>query len=317
MIIKAGGTGDPRTVQFPKAESDGTITIKDKKDVVDKIIAAMQQFVAERESQTTKEIEVPGDKHRSLIGRGGDTKKGLESKFKVSIDIPRQGSGQTLVKITGLPEDVEKAKTHILDLVKDQEGETLQVPRKVHHNIADNGQFFRKLRNDHQITVDHAGHKVPPKPAAPSNTRSNGGSLPLITDDDNEAADAFSWNLVKTGDSNLDGEIPWVLRGPPDNLAKARASLAAAIEQALKNDTTGYLVLPDPRTYRYVIGQGGGKVNSIRKATGCKITVPRDQAKDEAIEISGSAEGVEKAKDLILKAVKEGGNGANGNGSRA
>ena len=304
-------------MQFPKAESDGTIIIKDKEDVVDKIIEAMQQIVSERESQTTEEIEVPGDKHRSLIGRGGDTKKGLESKFKVSIDIPRQGSGQTSVKITGLPEDVEKAKTHILDLVKDQEGETVQVPRKFHHNIAENGQFFRKLRNDHQVTVDHAGHKPPPKPAAPSHARANGGSLPLITDDDNESADAFSWNLVNTGDSELDGEIPWVLRGPPDNLSKARAVLQAAIEQSTKNDTIGYLVLPDPRTYRYVIGQGGSKVNSIRKATGCKITVPRDQAKDEAIEISGSAEGVEKAKDLILKAVKDGGNGnGNGNGSR-
>jgi hypothetical protein len=41
--------------------------------------------------------------------------------------------------------------------------------------------------------------------------------------------------------------------------------------------------------------------------------VPRDQAKDEAIEVCGSAEGVEKAKELILQAVKEGmNNGANG-----
>ena len=118
---------------------------------------------------------------------------------------------------------------------------------------------------------------------------------------------------MKTSESDSDGEIPWILRGPPDNLPKAKSALEAAIEQAMKNTTTGYLVLPDPRTYRYVIGQGGSKVNSIRRATGCKITVPRDQAKDEAIEILGSAEGVEKAKEMVLKAVKEGGNGANGN----
>lgn len=274
----------------------------------------MNQIVLERESQTTETIDVPTDKHRSLIGRGGETKKELESKFKVSIDIPRQGNGQTGVKIVGLPADVEKAKSHILDLVKDQEGETIQVPRKVHHTIADNGQFFRRLRNDHQVTVDHAGNKVPPKPATPT-PRSNGGALPLITDDEDSAADAFTFNVVDLSESNLDGEIPWVLRGPPESLGKARAQLATAIEQALKNTTTGYLVLPDPRTYRYVIGQGGSKVNSIRKATGCKITVPRDQAAGEAIEIVGSAEGVEKAKDLILKAVKDG--SANSNGERS
>lgn len=311
IVLKAGGSDDrrelARTVQFPKSDSDGnTIKIEGNKDVVDKIIAQMQEIVAERESQVTQTIDVPTEKHRNLIGRGGETKRNLESKFKVSIDIPKQGSGQTGIKLTGRPEDVEKAQTHILELTKDPAGETIQVPRKIHHIVSDNGQFFRKLRNNHQVTVDHAGHKVPPKPAAPS-ARATGGSLPLITDDADKAADAFLWNVVSNNDSDLDGEIPWVLKGPEESIPKAKSALQAAIEQALKNDTTGYLVLPDPRTYRYVIGQGGSKVNSIREATGCKITVPRDQAKDEAIEIAGSADGVEKAKELILKAVKEGG----------
>ena len=110
---------------------------------MEKIVAAMQKIIVERDSQTVETIEVPTDKHRSLIGRGGETKKDLESKFKVSIDIPRQGSGQEGVKIVGQPDAVEKAKTHILDLIKDQEGETIQVPRKIHHTVADNGQFFR------------------------------------------------------------------------------------------------------------------------------------------------------------------------------
>lgn len=272
----------------------------------------MRQIVAERDSQTTETIEVSTDKHRSLIGRGGETKKDLESKFKVSIDIPRQGSGQTGVKIAGQPTDVEKAKAHILDLVKDQEGETVQVPRKVHHIVADNGLFFRKLRNDHKVKVDHGGQKLPPKPAAPANARANGGALPLITDDADEVSNAHSWNVVSIGESDLDGEIPWILQGSPENVAKAKGILSAAIEQALKNTTTGYLVLPDPQTYRYVIGQGGKQVNSIRNATGCKISVPRDQAKDEAIEISGTADGVEHAKELILKAVEEGSNNTNG-----
>jgi rRNA processing protein Krr1/Pno1 len=316
MVLQAGGSDDrreiARTVQFPKAESDGNLVkIEGNKDVVEKIIAAMQQIIAERESQTTETIDVPTDKHRSLIGRGGETKKDLESKLKVSLDIPRQGNGQTGVKITGAPSDVENAKAHILELVKGQEGETIQVPIKVHHIIADNGRFFRRLQIDHQVTVDHAGQRQPQKPAAPTNTRVDGGSLPLITDDADEVADVHSWNVFNA-DSGVEGEIPWVLRGPADNVGKAKATLASAIEQALKNTTTGYLVLPDPRTYRFVIGQGGSKVNGIRKATGCKITVPRDQAKDEAIEISGTAEGVEKAKDLVLQAVKEGSSGANG-----
>lgn len=270
----------------------------------------MQKIVSERESQTTETIDVPTDKHRSLIGRGGETKKDLEAKFAVSIDIPRQGTDQTGIKITGLPAAVEKAKAHILDLVKDQEGVTVQVPKKVHHIIADNGSYFRKLRNDLQVTVDHAGNKVPAKPSQPANT-ANSGALPLITDEADDAAEVFSWHVVDLSDSATSGDIPWVLRGNADNLPKAKANLEAAIEQALKSTCTGYLGLPDPRTYRYVIGQSGSKVNSIRKATGCKITVPRAESRDDKIEVVGSTEGVEKAREMILKAVKEGSSNSN------
>ncbi|OTB02159.1 hypothetical protein M426DRAFT_62713 [Hypoxylon sp. CI-4A] len=308
IVIKAGGPEDrrlqARTIQFPKQDADGNaIKIEGRQDVVDKIIASINALVSERESQVTETVEVPVEKHRSLIGRGGETKRQLESQLNVSIDIPRQGSGLTDVKLVGQPANVEKAKEHILALIKEQQGETIQIPRKYHHAISDNGQFFRRLRNDHKVTVDHAGQAVPAKPK-PSSTRANTGSLPLITDPES-ATDAHSWTTIDTASSE-DGDIPWVLKGNPDNIEKAKKAIAAALEQAQKNNTTGYLILPDPSTYRHVIGQGGSKVNSIRKQSGCKINVPRDQARDEAIEVVGSKEGCEKAKELILQAVHEG-----------
>lgn len=312
IVVKAGGSDDrrelARTVQFPKQEAEGNaIKVEGRKDIVDKICAQIQEIVSQRESQVTSTVEVPVEKHRSLIGRGGDAKRQLESQFNVSIDIPRQGSGQTGVKITGQSTDVEKAKEHILSSIKEQQGETIQVPRSLHHAVSNNGQIFRKLRNDHHVTVDHAGQATPPKPS-PAQTRANGGALPLITDDEEATADAHSWKVVENTSAE-EGDIPWVLRGSPENIEKAKKAIETALEQAKKGNVTGYLVLPDPRTYRHVIGQGGSKVNSIRKQSGCKINVPRDQAKDEAIEVIGSKEGVEKAKDLILAAVRDGVNG--------
>lgn len=277
---------------------------------MDKIIARILTIVTERESQVTEVIDVPTEKHRSLIGRGGDTKRNLEAQLKVSIDIPRQGSGQTAVKIVGQPGDVEKAKAHIESLVKEQEGETIQIPRTLHHAITNNGQIFRKFKNDFRVTVDHAGHTIPPRPtAAPTTgTRVNGGALPLITDDVEANPDVHSWNVVQPTSATEaeEGDIPWVLRGSPENIEKAKKAIEQALEQVGKQTATGYLILPDPRTYRFVIGQGGSKVNQIRKASGCRITVPRDQAGGEAIEVVGSLEGVEKARELILAAVKEG-----------
>ena len=273
--------------------------------MVDKIIAQIEAMVAERESQVTDSVEVPTEKHRTLVGRGGETKRNLEAQFNVSIDVPRQGSTHTAVRIVGQAADVEKAKAHIANLVKEQEGVTVQIPRALHHAVSSNGALFRRLRNDHHVSVDHAGHAVPPKPAAPTDARANGGALPLITDDDDAAADAHSWKVVEQT-SDEEGDIPWVLRGSPENIEKAKRLIHGLLQQAGGQNAVGYLVLPDPRTYRFVIGQGGSKVNAIRRQSGCRITVPRDQAQGEAIEVAGSREGVEKAKELILEAVKEG-----------
>lgn len=272
-------------------------------DVVEKIVAAISQIVSTLESQETDVLDVPTDKHRMLIGRAGSDKKALESKFNVVLDIPRKEQNSTAIKITGQGEDVAKAKLHIQDLVKEQEGQTVVVPLRVHHSVSDNGQIFRRLRND-GVTVDHAGRKAPPKPSAPADLRSNSGPLPLITDDPTE--DTHHWKTVDLSESNLDGDIPWILRGRPESVSKAQADIEAAIKEALQHSTTGYLSLPDPTTYRYVIGHKGKNVENIRRETGCKITVPRDQTKDEPIEVVGSAAGVEAAKDLILKAVSEG-----------
>ena len=140
--------------------------------------------------------------------------------------------------------------------------------------------------------------------------------MPLITDDRDDAGH-YPWEVVDhTSGSAEEGNIPWILRGSAENVAKARAVLQKALEQAKEQSATGYLVLPDPKMYRFVIGPGGAQINSIRKQTGCRITVPKDQAKGEAIEVLGSKEGVEKAKDIILGIVKNGGSGGGGGGSR-
>ncbi|MCJ1403798.1 hypothetical protein MMC11_007021 [Xylographa trunciseda] len=321
IVVEAGGSDDrrelARTIRFPRQDSDeSAIRVEGTKAIVEKIAEAIAAFVNQRENQVTEIVEIAPEKHRLLIGHGGETRKALESRFKVSIDIPRQtvqGPQRSQVKLAGPPEDVEKAKQHILELVRDQEGETIQVPRSLHNVVSDNGQFFRRLRQDQKVTVDHAGQQPPAKSSNAPRSRVNGGdTLPLITDD-HDSVDNHSWEVVDHGSGDTEtGEIPWVLRGSAENVAKARAMLQKALEQAQRQGSTGYLILPDPRTYRLVIGPGGSQINSIRKQTGCKISVPRDQAKGEAIEIVGTSEGVEQAKDIILEIVKNGATPGNG-----
>ena len=322
IINEAGGSDDHREssrlirYRFPAQDSpEKSVRFEGNRTVVEKIIAAIQTFVNQRDSQTSAVIEVAPEKHRLLIGHGGDVRRNLESRFKVAIDIPKisqQGPARSQIKIDGLPRDVEQASAHILTLVKDQEGETIKVPQRIHHVIS--GQLFHRLRHDYKVTVDHAGQHPPPKPAGPRAPAHGTGALPLITDDQ-ESVDKHSWEIVDSNvESMEEGEIPWVLRGSSENVTKARVALEKAIQQAQSqaNSSTGYLVLSDPRTYRFIVGPGGSQISSIRRQTGCKIQVPRSQVKGEAIEIVGSKEGVEHAKEIILDIVQNGGNGGNG-----
>ncbi|KAL1388390.1 hypothetical protein HDK64DRAFT_269607 [Phyllosticta capitalensis] len=319
IVVKAGGPDDrrelARMVRFPPPDAEGsTIRVEGPAAVADKIVASIQQLVSDRESQVTEVLEVAPEKHRLLIGRGGDTRRNLESKFSVTLDVPRQsatGTARSQVKIIGQPENVEKAKEHITTLIKEQEGETIDVPRRLHHAVADNGQFFRRLRNDLKVTVDHAGQQPPPRPttAGANNVRGNGANLPLITDEESgQEQVSHAWEIVSSqpaSDDGEDGTIPWILRGSAEGVAEAKARLQKALEEKSKPSSTGYLILSNPSLYRFVVGTGGATINRIRKRTGTKIQVPRGGDGNEAIEIVGSKDGVEQARDLILEEVKE------------
>ena len=331
--MRAGGPDDrrelARMVRFPRQNSDETaIKVEGHHTIVDRIVAAIEAIIKQREEQVTTTMDVAPEKHRLLIGRGGEIRRKLESQFKVVIEIPKVNStGDTSsgVRITGLPTEVARCQDHITGMIKGHEGETIQVPRRVHHKISDQGQFFRRLRNEHKVTVDHDGHQPPPRPTRSSNTPitqpRDATSLPLITDDVS-TSENISWTIVHDHDNDNDNDndkdkdndedqtdekestIPWVLRGSPENVRKARALVERAVSQAGQPSSTGYLILADPRSYRHVIGPGGSQVNAIRKQTGCQVMVPRDQAKGEAIEIKGGPDGVTEAKEMILEVVR-------------
>ncbi|KAG8532776.1 uncharacterized protein KY384_002654 [Bacidia gigantensis] len=313
IVVAAGGSDDrrdlARTVRFPRQDSDtDAVQVEGDSALVDKIIAAMQDFATQKEGQMVENVVIPPQKHRLLIGPGGETRRRLESQFKVELYIPKtteESAARSNIKISGQAADIEKAKAHILSLTEDQPGETIQIPRKHHHSIADNGRFFRHLRNDLHVTVDHGNQRPPAKPTSTSVAQNSGSSMPLITDDPNSMS-THSFNIVNGETvSSEEGSIPWNLKGTPENIAAASSALDRALEAAAARESqvTGYLVLPDPSLYRYVIGKGGSKINDIRAQTGCKITVPRQNSDGNAIEIVGGRDGVEHARDIILDAV--------------
>lgn len=271
-------------------------------------MAAIELFAKERDSQVSDVIDVPANQHRNLIGSGGNIRKKMEEDFGVSINIPKQGSEQTGVKIMGPEENVAKCKDHIASLTHRQEGETIMVPRNLHNVVARNGATFGELTRM-GVRVDHNGQK-PPARAAPSGRKAS-GDMPLITDQAGEQE--HSWEIVK-GESDETGEIPWVLSAQKsakeDALQKAKYKIQDLLENNTEPPVTGYLILSDPRLHRRIIGKGGATINGIRESSGADIQVPKNNGRGEegeAIVITGTEDGIVNARDLIFEALRNSG----------
>lgn len=308
IVVKAGGPDEAglraRMVRFPRAGVDSNeIVLKGPKKVIDKIAKSIEKIVGDVESQHSETLQIAKEQVRLIIGRGGSKKSELESKHKVTIDIPRAESiegSEVPVKVLGTPEGVEAAITEINKLVKIPDSETVQVPRSLHRAIADGGAFIRRLKSDFKVLVDHDHHEIPKaQTKSPATSGAKNDSQARI--DDEEESDAYPWLIVEIASSSETGDIPWVLKGEAAQITKAKKALATAVSQAQSQTHTGHLTVPSTK-HRFIIGQGGSKINSIRDESGVKIDVPRNQ-NDEVIVLKGSKEGLEKARLLIIEAT--------------
>jgi len=311
-------------IKFPNQDStENVIKVEGHEDIVNKIIAEIERLVQGEKEKTTKTIDVATDKHRKLIGREGSTRKEIETKHRVTVDIPRQRQGEPTpseIKVMGMDADVDAAIAYILELTKDEDSVSIPVPRHLHHSLFDGGAYTRKLRSSHGIYIDFNGD-VPSRPKQSRNPQKRPARLPLITDDDSEQQ--IQWE-IETDDAPTDeGELFWILRGLQSNINAAKEEIEKDLARETGTVVTGYLTLPDASKYRYVVGAGGSQVNKIRADTGCKVTVPKESTEGEPIVLRGSREGVESAKDIILQLVSgpnqngRGGGGGRNRGPRA
>ena len=316
MVVQAGGSEDERNrlVRFPPVGSqENAIKLEGQQDVVEKLASAIQAFVTERDQQITENVTVAPDRHGALIGSGGETRRRLESEYKITLNVPDRsatGVARSQVKLTGLPANVEKAKEAITAMTRGPENKTVHVPRHLHHHVY--GSHGSKLR-DMGIRIDHGGHSRPSRPAPPANKMNGAGSaMPLITDSFEPSAmdirEHHGWSTLDSAATadDPDASIPWIMRATEaEEIARAEEMILAAIA-AEQEMCTGYLTLPDPSFNQYVIGPHGSTINAVRNETGCRIDVPKRPVGAEPIEIRGPLAAVEQAKDMILAAVDEG-----------
>ncbi|KAF5098147.1 hypothetical protein DV451_003503 [Geotrichum candidum] len=313
IVAQAGETSNSRVIQIPQAGSgDKKIKIHGKKKVVAKVIKIIQDIVSEQESRVEINVPVNPQRHGALIGPGGSTKKEIETTFNVSLFVPKQGSKNadgeidTNIRVTGKPENVEKAKAKIEELTAEVFKATVDVPKKYHALISDNGLFIRKLRTNYNVRVDHNRVPFPKDASVPIPVAAIGE-----TAGDANPESLFKWTIAKdtTLTEGSDSEtIPWRLRGSDSDAAKAKEEIEKALAVVKNYTSIGYLWLADPSKYRLVVGPKGKTINSIRNKSQCIINVPKSDASEteNVIVMRGNEEQLEKAKVLVLEAIARG-----------
>lgn len=113
----------------------------------------------------TKEVNVPFDFHRYIIGQKGRDVRKLMDEFNVNISIPPQQQQSDIIKVTGPPANVQRAEDALAEKCKTLELEkedrmlksfelTVDVDPMYHPKlIGRRGEVINKMRSDHDVKI--------------------------------------------------------------------------------------------------------------------------------------------------------------------
>lgn len=303
-IIEAAGGADHRDyrrlLQIPEQGSESTkIVSTGPKAVVDSIISQVQKLVKEKEDSVSETLTVPKPKHRFIIGPVGSTRRQIEEEFSVQINIPKVNDNSTDVVITGLPENVAKAKAKVEELVVDDFKVSIDVPVNLQAAVSERGAFARKVRSEYDVEIDHGdksnkAYKLSNKTAAVPKE--------AFGSDDEK----IKFTVVSAvEEAATDEVIPWRLKGTDEDVAKVEQLIKDNLVEYAKQDTLGFLWVKNTSVFGRVVGPQGSRLNHIRSTTGAQIQIPRSSDKvNNVIFIKGTKDSVVKAEELIRAEIE-------------
>lgn len=221
----------------------------------------------------TIDVHVPHDFHRSIIGqRGRDVKKLMDS-YDVHIVLSPIDNKNDVIKITGTPVNVERAKEAVLERVKEIEAErkdrelksySLQIEVKPEFHpkiIGRQGAVITKIRTDHDVQI----------------------------------------NFPKKGDPE---EHIITIIGYEENTHRAKEDIMKIVNEL--NEMIKEEVSIDSRVHSRLIGSRGRNIRKIMEDYKVDIKFPRSDDPDpNLVTITGFEENVLEAKDHLLNLEEE------------
>lgn len=304
IISKAGGDDVPRSRYYKlltipnEGSGSNLVNSQGPKDIVNSIVQQINDIVQFKESSVEELYEVPKEKQRFIVGPSGATRQALEKEFNVQVEVPRPNDNSTTVKLSGLPEDVEKLKVKLAELTKDDWSDSIDIPDIYFSLVSERGAIFKTLKSTYSVDVSHdnltrkasklSNSAVPVPPA---------DSLPEESDSTKLIVKPY---FVNEDSSN--SVIPWRLKGDKEQTSKAHQVLGERLELAKGANTQAWYYCSNPSKFSKVIGPQGSTISQIREKSKAFITVPRAGDKtNNYIYLVGSDENLATAADLISK----------------
>ncbi|XP_026329102.1 vigilin isoform X2 [Hyposmocoma kahamanoa] len=216
----------------------------------------------------TIDVEVPNELHKLLAGQ---KRRELMQTYDVHILLPPNDDTSDIVKVTGTPTNVEKAKQALLEKIVDMEKEkedralrSFELKFKVdpeYHPlvIGKGGSVITKIRTDYGVQI----------------------------------------NLPKRGEP--DDDII-TIQGYEDKAHQAKQAIMAIVDQL--NSQCREEVDIDSRVHRRLIGLRGKNIRKIMDDFKVDIRFPKNQD-DSLVVITGDEDNVLDAKDHLLNLAEE------------
>ena len=232
-------------------------------------------------------LEVPGDVVESVMGKGGEKVRRLQSTHKVSIDwlrapgavsdgrgdrrhksgaatraSPTPDNEPTKVKVRGSKEGVAAAVREISEIIERE----------------------RKVEEVVHVQSQHVGMLLGKGGATINAVQKESGAL---LDMQKKADEGSSVQLV-------------TIRGNSVQVKRAQAALEAVLKYEAESNE---VLVVDAAMMPLLIGKGGEEINRIRSLTGAAIDAERDEKRPQ-FKLRGSKEAVEAARAALLESIE-------------
>lgn len=213
------------------------------------------------QTQTTKQVNIPKEHHRHILGKKGERLKEIEKQSATKINVPNISEESDTITISGTKEGVEKAEHEIRTMSDEQSKksfERVHVPKIYHPFIL--GPFNQNLN---ALTEQTGASRINVPPQS-----------------------------VMSDDITITGE--------KDGVLKAKAAIESIYHEMEKKCASVSVEVPKAQ-HKYVIGQRGSTIQEILQLTGVSVEIPATDSKSDTITLRGPQEKLGSALNVVYE----------------